>query len=167
MQGAERPGYSGEKVKKDTVRNIEDTGEFVVNIATKDIAEAINICAGSYGAEINELEEAGLATLPSRVVKPPRRRKPGCFGVPTRTVHRAGQPSAGHRRSGHVSSPGCPLRGRAGRCRTAPSHRPPLEEQLHPVWRHLRDDPAQVTPSDKVAGGRRNPAAKEVVAASG
>ena len=90
MQGAERPGYSGEKVKKDTERNIEDTGEFVVNIATKDIAEAINICAGSYGAEINELEEAGLATLPSRVVKPPRRRKPGCFGVPTRTVHRAG-----------------------------------------------------------------------------
>ncbi len=53
------------------MRNIEDTGEFVVNIATKDIAEAINICAGSYGAEINELEEAGLATLPSRVVKPP------------------------------------------------------------------------------------------------
>ncbi len=44
----------------------------MVNIATEDIAEAINICAGSYGPEINELEEAGLTTLPSRVVKPPR-----------------------------------------------------------------------------------------------
>jgi flavin reductase (DIM6/NTAB) family NADH-FMN oxidoreductase RutF len=71
-QGAEKPDYSGEKVKKDTLRNIEETGEFVINIATEDIAEAINICAGTFGPEINELEKAGLTTLPSRVVKPPR-----------------------------------------------------------------------------------------------
>ena len=71
-QGAERPGYAGEKVKKDTLRNVEETGEFVVNIVTEEIAEAINICAGTYERGTDELEKAGLTTLPSRIVKPPR-----------------------------------------------------------------------------------------------
>jgi len=71
-QGAEKPGYAGEKIKKDTLRNVEATGEFVVNIVTEDIAEAVNICAGSFDYGVNELEKAGLTTRPSRLVKPPR-----------------------------------------------------------------------------------------------
>lgn len=58
--------------KKDTLRNVEATREFVVNMVNEDIAEAINICAGSYEYGVNELEKAGLTTLPSRIVKPPR-----------------------------------------------------------------------------------------------
>ncbi len=71
-QGAEKPGYSGGKVKKDTLRNVEETGEFVVNIVTEDIGDAINICAGTYEPEVDELEQAGLTTAPSKIVKPPR-----------------------------------------------------------------------------------------------
>ncbi len=71
-QGAEKEGYAGEKEKKGTLRNVEATGEFVVNMVNEEIAEAINICAGSYDHGTNELERAGLTTLPSRIVKPPR-----------------------------------------------------------------------------------------------
>ncbi|MFQ5914580.1 MAG: flavin reductase family protein [Nitrospinota bacterium] len=71
-QGAEKEGYSGEKEKKDSLRNVEETGEFVVNIVTEDIAEAVNICASSYEHGVSELEKAGLTPLPSRIVKPPR-----------------------------------------------------------------------------------------------
>lgn len=71
-QGAEKPGFSGEKVKKDTLRNLEETGEFVVSIVTEDIGDAINICAGTYESNVNELDEAGLTTIPSNVVEPPR-----------------------------------------------------------------------------------------------
>lgn len=71
-RGAEKEGYSGKKEKKDTLRNVEATGEFVVNVVNEEIAEAVNICAGSFDHGVNELEKAGLTTLPSRIVKPPR-----------------------------------------------------------------------------------------------
>jgi flavin reductase (DIM6/NTAB) family NADH-FMN oxidoreductase RutF len=58
--------------KKDTLRNIEETGEFVVNVVTESLAEAMNITARRYPAEISEVEEAGLTTIPSDLIKPPR-----------------------------------------------------------------------------------------------
>jgi flavin reductase (DIM6/NTAB) family NADH-FMN oxidoreductase RutF len=55
---------------KDTLRNIRETGEFVVNIVTYELAEAMNLTSGDYDASINEFEIARLASAPSRVVRP-------------------------------------------------------------------------------------------------
>lgn len=58
--------------KKDTLRNIEQTREFVVNVVTENLAEAMNVTARAYPSEISEVEKAGLTTIPSDLVKPPR-----------------------------------------------------------------------------------------------
>lgn len=65
-----RAGTDGEM--KDTARNILDTGEFVVNVATHDAMEAIRASAQNFPPEISEVEELGLSVLPSRHVRPPR-----------------------------------------------------------------------------------------------
>ncbi len=57
---------------KDTLRNVEATGEFVVNIVTEDLAEAMNGTATDLPALVDEFEYAGLTKVPSAVVKPPR-----------------------------------------------------------------------------------------------
>jgi flavin reductase (DIM6/NTAB) family NADH-FMN oxidoreductase RutF len=59
-------------VPKDTARNIRRTGEFVVNVVTEDILQQMNICATDFPPEVDELEMAGLTTLPSQIVKVPR-----------------------------------------------------------------------------------------------
>ena len=66
----DKPG--GAFVPKDTARNIRRTGEFVVNVVTEDLAQAMNVCATEFPAEVSELEMAGLETAPSAVVKVPR-----------------------------------------------------------------------------------------------
>jgi flavin reductase (DIM6/NTAB) family NADH-FMN oxidoreductase RutF len=62
---------SGSK-QKDTLANIETTGEFVVNIVVDDIAEAMNMTAAEYPAEDSEFDIAGLSPAPSDLIKPPR-----------------------------------------------------------------------------------------------
>jgi flavin reductase (DIM6/NTAB) family NADH-FMN oxidoreductase RutF len=57
---------------KDTSRNIELTGEFVINVVTEDIAQKMNICGIEFPPEVSELEMAGFTTAPSLVVKVPR-----------------------------------------------------------------------------------------------
>ena len=57
---------------KDTLRNIRDTKEFVVNIVTYELAEAMNLTSGEYDASVNEFELAKLTPQPSKVVRPPR-----------------------------------------------------------------------------------------------
>ncbi len=57
---------------KDSVRNIDQTGEFVWNLATRALAEAMNQSAAHVGREVNEFGLAGLTALPSRHVKVPR-----------------------------------------------------------------------------------------------
>jgi flavin reductase (DIM6/NTAB) family NADH-FMN oxidoreductase RutF len=57
---------------KDTLRNIRDTGEFVINIVTFELAEAMNLTSGDYDATINEFEVAKVASAPSQVVRPRR-----------------------------------------------------------------------------------------------
>jgi flavin reductase (DIM6/NTAB) family NADH-FMN oxidoreductase RutF len=54
--------------QKDTGRNIDLTGEFVVNLVDEDLAEAMNVCAIDFPPEVNELEMAGLALAPCRRV---------------------------------------------------------------------------------------------------
>ena len=58
--------------RKDTARNILDTGEFVVNLVPRALAEAMNVTAIDAPAQIDELALAGLSTLPSTKVSPPR-----------------------------------------------------------------------------------------------
>jgi len=57
---------------KDTRVNIRETGQFVVNLVSEANAEQMNITAIEFDHGINELEQAGLTTLPSVRVKPPR-----------------------------------------------------------------------------------------------
>lgn len=57
---------------KDTVRNIQETGEFVWNLVTRELVEAMNISCAPFPSEINEFDAANLQTLPSETVKPPR-----------------------------------------------------------------------------------------------
>jgi flavin reductase (DIM6/NTAB) family NADH-FMN oxidoreductase RutF len=57
---------------KDTVRNIEATGEFVWNLATRDLAEQMNASCAAVPPEVDEFELAGLAAAPSRLVGVPR-----------------------------------------------------------------------------------------------
>ncbi len=57
---------------KDTLENIERTGEYVVNIVVDDIAEAMNLTAAEYPADESEFDIAGLTPAPSDMVRPPR-----------------------------------------------------------------------------------------------
>lgn len=57
---------------KDTVRNIEATGEFVWNLTTRALAEQMNQTCAAVPPEVNEFELAGLTPAPSRVVAVPR-----------------------------------------------------------------------------------------------
>ena len=60
---------------KDSVRNILETGEFVHNIATWPLREAVNISAVSAPHGVDEFELAGLTPVPSLLVAPPRVRE--------------------------------------------------------------------------------------------
>ena len=57
---------------KDTLRNVRETGEFVVNVVTFDVAEAMNLTSGEYDSTVNEFELAKLTMRPSQIVKPPQ-----------------------------------------------------------------------------------------------
>ena len=56
----------------DTLANVRAAGEFVVNIATEDIAEAMNLSAGEYQPSVDECTVSGLTPAPCEVVRAPR-----------------------------------------------------------------------------------------------
>lgn len=58
--------------RKDSVVNAEQTGEFVYNMATFDLREAVNTSAQEVPPEVDEFEMAGVSKTPSRLVKPYR-----------------------------------------------------------------------------------------------
>lgn len=58
--------------RKDTVANIEATREFVYNMATYDLREAVNRSAQPVPPEVDEFELAGVTRAPSVLVKPCR-----------------------------------------------------------------------------------------------
>lgn len=60
---------------KDTARNIRETGEFTVHICDDAMVEQMEICAIKFGPEVNELEHAGLHTVPGVAVRSPRIRE--------------------------------------------------------------------------------------------
>jgi len=57
---------------KDTVRNIEQTGEFAWNLATRPLAGAMNRTSASVPPDTDEFALAGLTPAPSRVIAVPR-----------------------------------------------------------------------------------------------
>jgi flavin reductase (DIM6/NTAB) family NADH-FMN oxidoreductase RutF len=57
---------------KDTLRNVEQTGEFVWNLVTKPLAEAMNQTCAPVAPQVNEFELARLTQLPSKMVSAPR-----------------------------------------------------------------------------------------------
>ncbi|MBU8541532.1 flavin reductase family protein [Falsiroseomonas tokyonensis] len=67
---ATRAGTDGQV--KDTARNILESREFVVNVATEATMEVMHRSAADYPPEVSEAEALGIALLPSRRVKPPR-----------------------------------------------------------------------------------------------
>jgi flavin reductase (DIM6/NTAB) family NADH-FMN oxidoreductase RutF len=57
---------------KDTRQNIRDTGQFVVNLVSEELRERMNVTAIEFERGVSEPHEAGLATVASVRVKPPR-----------------------------------------------------------------------------------------------
>lgn len=57
---------------KDTVRNIETTAEFVVNVVTRAMADRMNQASWTYPPECDEFDEAGFTRVESDLVAPPR-----------------------------------------------------------------------------------------------
>ncbi|MBB3762184.1 flavin reductase family protein [Xanthomonas arboricola] len=58
--------------RKDSLRNIEATGEFSWNLATRPLAEAMNASAAMVPAEVDEFVLAELQMAPSRLIGAPR-----------------------------------------------------------------------------------------------
>jgi flavin reductase (DIM6/NTAB) family NADH-FMN oxidoreductase RutF len=58
--------------RKDSVTNIQETGEFVWNLATMDLAKQMNATAAHVAHDINEFKIAGLTAAPSKLVNVPR-----------------------------------------------------------------------------------------------
>ena len=59
-------------LRKDTLRNVEETGEFVVNVVSEEIAAAANLAAADVPPEVDEFALARLTPLASEVVRAPR-----------------------------------------------------------------------------------------------
>ncbi|KOX15522.1 flavin reductase family protein [Nocardiopsis sp. NRRL B-16309] len=58
--------------RKDSLRNAEETGEFVVNLASEPLQEQINATGTPFPPEVGEFDRVGVGREPSAVVKPPR-----------------------------------------------------------------------------------------------
>jgi flavin reductase (DIM6/NTAB) family NADH-FMN oxidoreductase RutF len=58
--------------KKDTLLNIEATGEFVLNIVSEGIARQMNACSAEVPPDVDEFALSGLTPVRSEIVAPPR-----------------------------------------------------------------------------------------------
>jgi flavin reductase (DIM6/NTAB) family NADH-FMN oxidoreductase RutF len=64
--------------RKDSVAFVEETREFVCNLATWALREQMNGTSAPFARGVNEMDKAGLAAAPSRLVKPPRVKESPC-----------------------------------------------------------------------------------------
>ena len=64
-------GSKEEGIKKDTWKNIEETGDFVVNMVTKELLEKMNLTSAPFDEDIDEFDIAKLTKKPASVVKAP------------------------------------------------------------------------------------------------
>ena len=70
LRASKQPSSHG--VAKDTLRNVRQTGEFVVNTVTYELREAMNLTSGEYDPSVNEFDLAKITKEPSKIVRPPR-----------------------------------------------------------------------------------------------
>jgi flavin reductase (DIM6/NTAB) family NADH-FMN oxidoreductase RutF len=63
---------AGADGRKDTLRNVEATREFVVNVVDDERAAQMNVTSGDYPPEVDEFQVAGLSVAPGARVKAPR-----------------------------------------------------------------------------------------------
>jgi flavin reductase (DIM6/NTAB) family NADH-FMN oxidoreductase RutF len=61
-----------DRAAKDTLNNVRSVGEFVVNIVTERLAEAMNLSSTEFPPEVDEFASAGLTPAPAVKVRPPR-----------------------------------------------------------------------------------------------
>ncbi|WP_136715224.1 flavin reductase family protein [Halorientalis salina] len=66
------PVDEGPDALKDSARNVLDTGEFVHNVVTRDLAEAMNATSATLPAEESEFDHADIERAESETVAPPR-----------------------------------------------------------------------------------------------
>ena len=64
--------HEGEHGQKDTIRNILETGEFVINTVSERMAIQVQKCGETFPPEVSEVEVVGFHTLPSSKVRAPR-----------------------------------------------------------------------------------------------
>ena len=77
---------------KDTARNLVETGEFVVNASTEELAEAVNLASGDYPPDADEFALTGLTPAPCvRVAAPRVAESPFALECRTYTVLPLGQ----------------------------------------------------------------------------
>ncbi|RYG00492.1 MAG: flavin reductase family protein, partial [Caulobacteraceae bacterium] len=69
------PVLSGGGLEKDTLRNVRDTGEFVVNTVDRTMAEGMNATSAALQAHESEWDVGGFIPEPSELVRPPRVRE--------------------------------------------------------------------------------------------
>lgn len=69
FSGSCRPGTGQHK---DSVTNAEETGEFVVNMATWELRDQVAATSRFVEPDVDEFQVAGLTKVPSRMVAPPR-----------------------------------------------------------------------------------------------
>ena len=65
-----RRGWDGEE--KDTLINIRDTEEFVVNIVSEPFAEKMVMCSTDFDSDVDEFIESDLTPVPSQKIAPSR-----------------------------------------------------------------------------------------------
>jgi flavin reductase (DIM6/NTAB) family NADH-FMN oxidoreductase RutF len=65
-------GAHSEGRYKDSAKNVQETGEFVCNLATWETREAMNATSAMVARSVDEFVLSGLTPLPSKLVKPPR-----------------------------------------------------------------------------------------------
>ena len=64
-------GRTKDGQKKDTLRNIESTGEFVINVVDETLAETMNVTAAAYPGDVDEFKEAGMTPAKADLVRAP------------------------------------------------------------------------------------------------
>ncbi|MEZ6093495.1 MAG: flavin reductase family protein [Pirellulaceae bacterium] len=57
---------------KDTLRNIESSGEFVVNMVPYGVRDAMYLTSKEFDFDVSEVEQAGLKCVASKTIAPPR-----------------------------------------------------------------------------------------------
>ena len=67
-----RPSGSEAGGRKDTLRNVESTREFVINVVTEDISAQANATAAEVPPDVDEFKLSGLTAVPSDIVRAPR-----------------------------------------------------------------------------------------------